>query len=252
MLDALQYPLDVPLVLRKHKSLKAELEAHGPFIEKKIAILGGSTTAQLRSALELFLLAAGIRPTFFESEYNRFYEDGAVDTGPLDAFAPDVVVVHTTHHNVTRWPPARAKPEDVDALLAAELGRFETLWQKLLARGQCIVVQNNFDPVPLESLGHLGSSAPYGHVRFVERLNAAFAAAAEREPRLRINDIARLAAQVGLDEWSSPKWWFHAKLAVTPNAAVRLAHQTAKIIRSAYGRTKKVLVLDLDNTLWGG
>ncbi len=252
MHDALQYPLDVALLLRKRKHLKAELQEGGPFIEKKIALLGGSTTSELKSLLELFLLASGIRPVFFESEYNRFYEDGAIDGGPLDAFGPDVVIVHTTHHNVTQWPRARATGDEVERLLGAELQRFETLWKRLLERQQCLVVQNNFDPVPLESLGHLGSSAPYGHVRFVERLNAAFAAAAEREPRLRINDIARLAAQVGLEEWSSPSWWYHAKMAVTPQAAVRLAHQTAKIVRAAYGRTKKVLVLDLDNTLWGG
>jgi len=252
MHTALQYPLDVALLLRKRKALRVELEQRGPFLEKKIAILGGSTTADLRSLLELFLLASGIKPVFFESEYNRFYEDGAIDSGPLDAFGPDVVVVHTTHHNVTQWPEARATPEEVEARFSAELGRFETLWKRLLERGQCLVVQNNFDPPPLESLGHLGASAPYGHTRFIERLNAAFSAAAEKEPRLRINDIARLAAQVGLEEWSSPTWWFKAKMAVTPQAAVRLAHQTAKIIRAAYGRTKKVLVLDLDNTLWGG
>ena len=109
MRDALQYPLDVPLVLRKRRALKDELSAGGPFLDKKIAILGGSTTADLRSLLELFLLASGIRPTFFESEYNRFWEDAVVDGRDLDAFGPDVVVVHTTHHNVSAWPSPRER-----------------------------------------------------------------------------------------------------------------------------------------------
>lgn len=252
MREALQYPLDVPLLLRKRRALKAELSAQGPFMRKKIALLGGSTTADLRSLLELFLLASGIEPVFFESEYNRFFEDGALSGSPLDEFGPDVVVVHTTQRNVTRWPEASATPEQVDALLASELGRFELLWKRLLSKFSCVVVQNNFDAPPLEVLGHLGSSAPSGHVRFVERLNAAFAEAARAEPRLRINDIARLSAQVGLDEWASPAWWLNYKMAVSPAGAARLAHQTAKIIRAAYGRTKKCLVLDLDNTLWGG
>src|SRR4051794_15421421 len=104
MLQALQYPLDVPTLLRKRKALKAQLAETGPFIDKKIAVLGGSTTADVRTLLELFLLAAGIRPTFFESEYNKFWEDALLDDAALRAFAPDVVLIHTTHHNIRSWP----------------------------------------------------------------------------------------------------------------------------------------------------
>jgi FkbH-like protein len=252
MRDTLQYPLDVPTLLRKRRALKAQLAEAGPFIDKRIALLGGSTTADLRSLLELFLLAAGIRPVFFESDYNRFFEDAVVDDAALKAFAPDVVVVHTTQHNIRAWPAPAAEPKQVDALFHSEYGRFETMWRRLLAHGRVVIVQNNFDPPPLEQLGHLGSSAPYGPSRFVERLNSAFADFAAAEPRLRINDIARLAAWVGLGVWSEPRYWYGYKMAVTPEGAAALAHQTAKIIRAAFGKTKKCLVLDLDNTLWGG
>jgi FkbH-like protein len=126
------------------------------------------------------------------------------------------------------------------------------MWRRLLTDSTCVVVQNNFDPPPLEPLGHLGSVACYGHARYVERLNAAFADFAEREPRLRLNDISRLAALVGLDAWSSARDWFGYKLALAPQGMAALAHQTARIIRAIFGRTRKCLVLDLDNTLWGG
>jgi FkbH-like protein len=253
MRDALHYPLDVPALLRRRKALKRELKGlPGPFVDKKIALLGGSTTADLRELLELFLLDAGIRPTLWESDYNRFWEDAAVDDHELRAFGPDVVIVHTTHHNLLQWPKAGASDAEADAVLAAEVDRFKTMWRRLLEGTTCVVVQNNVDPPPLEPLGHLGVTARFGHTRHVDRLNAAFAEAAEAEPRLCLNDIARLAARLGLEHWSDPRDWLAWKMAVTPAAAVALAQQTARIVRSIFGKTKKCLVLDLDNTLWGG
>lgn len=253
MREALEYPLDVAQLLRKRRALKRHLMADGgPFIDKKVAVLGGSTTANVTSMLELFLLGAGIRPELFESGYNRFFEDGALDGGALQGFCPDVVLVHTTQRNIERWPAPLASPEQVEELLAAELQRYSTLWRSLLGRFPCIVVQNNFDPAPYEPLGHLGASAAFGHTRFIDRLNAAFADAAAREPRLRINDLSRLSARLGLDAWSSPSWWHNYKMAVSPEGATWLAHQAARIIRASLGRSKKCLVLDLDNTLWGG
>jgi FkbH-like protein len=252
MRDFLHYPVDVKNVLRKRRSLREELVGRGPFLDTRVALLGGSTTSELRASLELFLLAWGIRPTFYESGYDRFYEEVMIDDAALRAFAPDIIVLHTTHHNIRSWPTPLDDEAQVQAHFAEEYGRFEAVWRRLLEQSDCLILQNNFDPPPLNPLGHLGSSAPFGQQRFVARLNAALAAFAEEQPRLRINDIHRLAALTGLSAWSTPRYWLGYKMAVTPEAAVALAHQTAKIVRAALGKTKKCLVLDLDNTLWGG
>ena len=72
----LQYPFNSALIMKKQRLIKRILLEKGPFIEKKIAILCGSTTADIKNFLELFLIKDGIRPFFYESEYNRYYEDG--------------------------------------------------------------------------------------------------------------------------------------------------------------------------------
>ena len=74
----LEYPFDPEWILKKKKALKRELlqNTQQTFLEKKIAILGGSTTRDIRDILELFLLNYGIRPCFYESEYNQYYADG--------------------------------------------------------------------------------------------------------------------------------------------------------------------------------
>ena len=64
----LEYPFDPEWILKKKKALKRELlqNTQQTFLEKKIAILGGSTTCDIRDILELFLLNYGIRPCFYE------------------------------------------------------------------------------------------------------------------------------------------------------------------------------------------
>ena len=70
--DVLSYPFDNIFLLRKQKSLRRKLldRENISYIDKKIAILGGTTTSDFKNLLEIFLLASGIRPSFYESEYN--------------------------------------------------------------------------------------------------------------------------------------------------------------------------------------
>ena len=64
----LEYPFDAGYILSKKRRIKRELlESDKPFIEKNVAILGGSTTSEIKNILELFLLNNGIKPYFYES-----------------------------------------------------------------------------------------------------------------------------------------------------------------------------------------
>ncbi|MCR4705031.1 MAG: HAD family hydrolase, partial [Lachnospiraceae bacterium] len=94
MLRELEYPFNAEYILTKKKSLRKALLSDGSArISKKIAILGGFTTAAIKQILELFLLNQGIEPTFYESEYNQYYQDAVFDNPALASFAPDVIYV---------------------------------------------------------------------------------------------------------------------------------------------------------------
>ncbi len=70
VLKILRFPIAAADILRKRQTLKKELLKQTNLVPTRIAILGGSTTAEVRSMLELFLLAQGIQPPFYESGYN--------------------------------------------------------------------------------------------------------------------------------------------------------------------------------------
>jgi FkbH-like protein len=247
------YPFDGQGIISKQKRIKRYfLERCDSFIEIKIAILGGSTTFNIRNILELFLLRKGIKPVFFESDYNRYYEDAVFGYEKLKAFEPDVAIIHTTSRNIQNFPDLEDSEAIINGKLERELLRYQQIWDSLRRHCHCAIVQNNFELTRHRGLGNLDFSVPNGKTNFIMRLNLAFAAQSRNISQLYINDINYLAGWLGLAKWHDSRLWHSAKYAMSFDAMPLLAHNIASIVCAIYGKTQKVLVLDLDNTLWGG
>lgn len=248
----LQYPFDPGLLMKKKRSIRRELLADGSArIQKKIAVLGGSTTHDVIAMLELFLLDFGIEPVFYESEFGLYYED-AMFGEELGAFAPDLVYIHTSLRNIARFPAMTDTPQEVDGLLDAQYGRFEEMWERLRERFRCPIIQNNFEMPFYRVLGNRDGWDWRGRTCFARRMNDRLAAYAASHRDFYLNDICYLSADYGLLKWSDPLYWHMYKYCLCLDAIPALAHSVACIVKSIYGKNKKGLVLDLDNTLWGG
>ena len=252
ILKELRFPITPANILRKRHSLKKELLKQANLVPTRIAILGGSTTAEVKSMLELFLLAQGIQPSFYESGYNRYSEDVLFQNPELWSFKPDIVFIHTTWHNVSQFPELMEAETEVENHIRREMARFESLWEKIHTGLGALIIQNNFDLPRHRPLGNLEASESSGRVNFLLRLNAEFASYARKHSRFLINDILYLSAQVGLEAWHSHTYWYNFHMAVSSTATPTLAQNVAAIVKSVYGKSKKCLILDLDNTLWGG
>lgn len=252
MLDLLQYPFDSKLLMRKKKALKRELLAKPGLVEKRIAVLGGSTTHDIVEMMELFLLDNGIKPEFYESEYAQFWEDAMFGNEKLDAFKPDIVFVHTSNRNIQAWPEPGMGADEIDGLFNQTIGRFEAMWAKLAEKFKCPIIQNNFEYLPYRLLGNLDAAEIHGRTNFINRLNARFADWAQNHDGFFVNDINWQAADFGLTKWHDPFCWYMYKYALSLDAIPTLAFNVSNIIKSIFGKNKKALALDLDNTLWGG
>ena len=247
----LEYPLDVNKILRKKKSIKKDLLINGNFIEKNIAILGGSTTSEIKNILDLFLLKNGIKPKFYESEYNKYYEDALFGSDELDEFSPDIIYIHTTNQNIIKYPESKDTSEDMATLLSNEIQKYKSIWNSL-SKFDCAIIQNNFDYTEDRSLGNLDCYDIHGKTYFINKLNDEFSFNAREIKNLYINDINYLSSYIGLRHWFDRTLWYQAKYAVSMESIPELAFNISKIITSVCGKSKKCLVLDLDNTCWGG
>ena len=249
----LEYPFDAEYVMKKRKSLKKALLADGNTrLKKKIAVLGGSTTNDIVVYLELFLLNNGIEAEFYQSEYAQYWQDAMFPPQELVDFHPDIVFIHTTSRNITAFPTTADTKEQTDGLLSAELAKFTQMWNSIRETHHCPIIQNNFELPFYRLMGNRDCSDYRGRTNFVSRLNDAFYEYSQNNEGFYINDINFMAASFGLRRWSDPSYWNMYKYAMCPDAIPEFSLNLANIIKSLFGKNKKALALDLDNTLWGG
>ncbi|MCR5196829.1 MAG: HAD-IIIC family phosphatase [Pseudobutyrivibrio sp.] len=249
----LEYPFDADYLLSKKKRIKKELLASDTkFIDKKVAILGGSTTANIMLIMELFLLNNGIRPTFYESEYNKYYEDAVFPNPELEEFAPDIIYVCTSNRNITTYPDLSMDRATVDELLDNQYQKFETIWKTLAEKYNCPIIQNNFEMPLFRLMGNRDAYDYHGAMNFISRLNQKLYDYAEATDNFYVCDLNYISADYGLKEWADPFYWYMYKYAMCVPAIPYLSFNVANIIKSLLGKNKKGFVLDLDNTLWGG
>ncbi len=251
-MQELEYPFDVEYLIKNKKKIKRELLEKGNFLEKNIAILGGSTTSEIKNMLEIFLLNYGIKPTFYESEYNKFYEDAMFGNEELDNFHPDIIYIHTTNRNIIEYPSMLDDENTVNEMLNSEYEKFRKMWNKLFEKFNATIIQNNFEYPFFRLLGNKDASDIHGRINFITRLNQKFYDYANTTKNFFINDINYISSCYGLDKWADQLYWNMYKYAMEVSAIPYLSFNIANIIKSIYGKNKKALVLDLDNTLWGG
>lgn len=250
----LNFPFDGKDIIRRRLALRKQLLADGCVrVKKRIAVLGGSTTNHIVSALELFLLNFGIEPEFYLSEYNKFYEDAVFGNPELDSFDPDVIYIHTTSRNLTMLPESPAETaETVEQKLNDQFAYFKQVWDSLKQHFSCPVIQNNFELPLFRRTGSYDGWSTAGHAAFIQRMNVMLSDYARNTRGLYIHDINYLSAVCGLANWHDAEAWYLYKYAMSTNVIPDFAYSLACIIKSIYGKNLKVIDLDLDNTLWGG
>jgi len=201
---------------------------------------------------ELFLLNQGIKPNFYESEYNQYYQDAMFPNSELEEFKPDIIYIHTTNRNITLYPTITNSKEEVENLLLNEYNKFSNMWDKLKSTYNCPIIQNNFELPFYRLMGNKDASDYRGKVNFITKLNLKFYEYAESNQNFYINDINYVSASYGLEKWADEFYWHMYKYALAVPAIPSLAFNISNIIKAIFGKNKKAFVLDLDNTLWGG
>ena len=247
----LEYPLDCEYILQKKRAIKKELLKSKELIEKKVAIMSGSTIGEIKNILEIFLLYNGIKPQFFIGDYSLFYENLVFENSELKQFNPDIIYIHTSNKNIQNFPQVNDTEEMVNSKLNDEFERYKNVWEASKIYN-CPVVQNNFELPNYRLLGNADCVNPVGKINFINKLNNLFSDYSLQNSFLHIQDINYLSTRFGLDNWCSDNIWYLYKYSLKPEMIPHLCQNLSFIIKSLLGKNKKSLILDLDNTLWGG
>ena len=250
----LEYPFDSQQLLNKKKRFKRELlEQQKEYVEKRIAILSGSTIGETQGILELFLLNHGIKPTFYLGDYNRYYEEGTFENPQLKKFSPDFIYLHVTNKNVLEIIDTDIKQNN-HQLPSAEVvfHHFQEVIKSVSIRYHCPVITNNFEAIPYRILGNADVWHPLGELNLINEVNQLLYQYTRNTEGIYINDLNYEAAFYGLERWFDNSLWYLYKYPYAMDAIPLVCFNIANIIKAILGKNQKVIAVDLDNTLWGG
>lgn len=212
----------------------------------RLAVLCTYEAAEFSEQLRIACLSLGIGAELYVAPYGQL-EQEVLDVGSgLSAFGPTHVLIASTTADLSFLELA----EDAEDELAAELARWRTLWERIRRDYGARVIQHSF-VVPDETpLGHLALRLPNSRVSLVRELNRRLAHSASND--VLMVDCERLAAHIGKRRWLDPRLWYGTRRPVAHEALPVLARETAAVLAADVGLAARCLVLDLDNTLWGG
>jgi FkbH-like protein len=216
----------------------------------KLAVLGGFTTHQLVDLVKLYLTAGRVGAEVYEADYGIFRQEMLDPTSTLYETRHDTIFLATTWRDLGHVPALADDRDEVKRKVEAEVADWSLLWRTAHDRLGCQILQNNFDSPPWRTLGNHEARHPAGFARYVSLVNHALQDAAP--PYVTIHDLDGLSSAWGRTQWGDERFYHHAKLPCPPELLVDYAHSVASLLLAGLGLGKKCLVLDLDNTVWGG
>lgn len=220
----------------------------------RVAVLRSYTVEPIEPVLTLQLVLEGYRPEFWFGGFNQYVQEMLDPGSPLYGFKPDVVLLLTRIEDVlpdfTDAFPSRDAAAWEPALVA-KAGEMAALAERVVAGTSAQVLVQN----AVLHQGHYGAfDAQHGHgqLHLLQAYNRALSQAVGAVRGAFVWDVERLVRQRGADVVYDAKAWYVARNPFRQSAYPALAADLCRYVGSALGRLKKCVVVDLDNTLWGG
>jgi len=219
----------------------------------RLAILAGSTVDHLAEALRFWLAAAaGLEATIYRGQFDTVHQAILDETSGLYEFGPEITMIFTNYRDVRCEVPPGSSPEEIATTVKDAVDGYRQLWQVLQERNPGYVLQNNADLPAVRVFGNYEGTALWSRANTLRRFNLELARAVAAAEGVAIFDLEQISALFGKRRWHDERIWHYSRHAFNLDATGLVAYQAAKVIGAIKGKAKKCLVLDLDNTLWGG
>lgn len=217
----------------------------------RLAILASSTVDHLLPAIRVAGLRRRLLIDVRVGAYGQYRQELLSATSFLGQFAPQLVLFSLTAREPASGVQLAATETEADATIARSIDELRLLWTKARETFNATIIQQNFLNVSEPLFGSYDRLVPGAPARVFARLNDRLSEAAVHDAVLLL-DIARASERDGIDAWFDVGRWLQGRLEIAPQAAPLYGDMVARIVASQRGLSKKCLVLDLDNTLWGG
>lgn len=221
--------------------------ACGEYPQARMALLGDSATQLLATALKGEGMARGLALDLFEAEYNQVERQVLDPTSELFGFDADFTVVFQSSHKLLE------KFSLADAGTSASLAEERLDFVRTLCRSQKgRIIYYNYPEIGDGVFGSYQNKVESSFIYQVRKLNLGLMDLSREYPNLFICDLSELQAKLGRDFCFDSSVYVSTEMLLSLDALPYVASRTLDIVCAIRGSFKKCLILDLDNTLWGG
>lgn len=221
----------------------------------KVAISRNFTVDAMLPVFEAELARSGFHVTLHVGEFDAISQDLLDPRSPLYEFQPDFIILAQWLETLaprfaTRFLSlSAAEAEAETARIVADLRGYLTA---IRSHTRVPVLINNFVLPAHPTLGILDSQSDHSERGSVARLNERLLQAAHEFSDVFIVDLAALVSRIGYAQAIDERYWHLGRAPLSRVASTQLAREYVKFVRALRGLVRKCLVLDCDNTLWGG
>jgi FkbH-like protein len=218
--------------------------------ELRLALLGDCATQQLAVLLRVLFHQSGINARIYEAGFDTIDLEVQNPASELYRFEPHAVVLLNALGPLKRKYFASLDPKS--SFVAETVERFRGIWDVLAQRTDALIVQSNFVEPYERVFGNFDHKVSGSLLDAVQAINRRISEDSRLYPNVFINDVDYLASYVGRKHWLDEKLWALAKSPCALEHLPLLAQNVVDIVLASRGVGVKCVVLDLDNTLWGG
>jgi len=240
--------MSMPTFIALKKNLKQDMSA---LTGCKVAIMGDCATQHIAIALRGWGYEAGIRYEVLDTDYNQIDAQTMDPGSELYTFAPNYCILANCtdklYESFCAFPP-EARKEFAETMRS----RMVAVWQRINANMGTRILQFNFPAWDDRVFGDFGSKTPDSFSFQLRKLNHLLAESCAEYKNVFLVDIDGLQSRLGEAAVRDAKMYCIAKMPFRTDILPHIAKQITDTVLAASGSFKKCIVLDLDNTLWGG
>ena len=234
------------------KDLKRNLNRDFSALQvRRLALLGDSATQFLAKAIRGHGFEEKINFEIFEADYDQLDRQILDPGSELYHSNPEFILLYLSSEKL--WKrfahlDPKAKPLFADQILS----NLKNWWQNITSNSKAKIIQFNLVELNDGVFGNFANRAPGSFLFQLRKLNYGLMTLAQGHKKVFIADIAVLASHVGYSNAHDPRLYVMSKVAFALEFLPPVAKAVTDIIKAVSGTFKKCLILDLDNTVWGG
>jgi FkbH-like protein len=217
----------------------------------KLALLGDTATQFFAQALRGEGFDEGLDLDVFDADFNQIDRQIFDNNSELYAHKPDIVVIfHSTHKLLAKYN--KLSPEQQLTLADERLNEIKTFTSLISEQLKAKIVYLNYPEIDDAVFGNYANKVESSFLFQVRKLNYELMNFAARATCFFVCDMAAIQNELGKKTLFQPVMYVNTEMVVSVDAVPLVAKKMVDIVKSFCGKIKKCLVLDLDNTLWGG